>query len=114
MKLRVMYIDDEEELCENFVDCFSTEDVSIITFSQPPEAIEAAKISPPDLIFIDFRLPSISGDEVAQLMDPTIPKCLITGDIYVKTTYAFQKIFTKPYNQDDILNELEKWKQKKK
>jgi CheY-like chemotaxis protein len=99
MPLHIYYLDDEELLCENFVDYFASKDVVVTTFVDPKVALAAAKQSPPDMMFIDFRLPGTTGDEVAKALDPSLPKFLVTGDILVNTEYRFEKIFPKPYDE---------------
>ena len=103
MALKIFYLDDEVELCENFADLYNTDNVCVTTFSDPAQAVEAAKSNPPDLFFFDYRLPGTTGDQVAQLMDPKIPKFLITGDMTVVTTYKFLRVFSKPCKEADIL-----------
>jgi len=98
MLLRIYYLDDEEALCENFFDYFSSKDVEIKTFVDPSVAIDAIKKNPPDLFFVDYRLPGTTGDEVAKVLDSTLPKILITGDISVNTDYRFDRVFPKPYD----------------
>ncbi len=102
MALNVWYLDDEKELCEIFADVFSSVEVVIRTFVDPTEMIEASKSATPDLMFIDFRLPSTNGGEVAKSIDPAIPKVLVTGDIAVQTDYPFLKVFSKPYPYGEI------------
>lgn len=102
MQLRIYYLDDEEALCENFVDYFASNDVSITTFVDPNAAIDAIKKNPPDLFFVDYRLPGTTGEEVAKTLDPKLPKILITGDISVKTEFKFEKVFPKPYDYSAI------------
>jgi CheY-like chemotaxis protein len=109
MSLKIYYLDDEVELCENFSDLFSGKDLVITTFTDPSKAIEMAKNHPPDLFFLDFRLPSMTGDKVAQLLDGKIPKFLITGDIAVETQYPFIKIISKPYRVEDIDNIIQQY-----
>ncbi len=113
MPLNVLYLDDEKELCDNFSDLFSTGDIKVITFNDPVKASEAAKVNPPDLMFVDYRLPSTNGDLVALSLDPKIPKFLITGDISVATSYKFVKVFSKPYKAEDIWKVLESMLKKK-
>lgn len=112
MKLKVWYLDDEPELCETFLDDFSAPDISITVFSHAQEMIQVSKKSPPDLLFIDYRLHYKTGDEVAQLLDPKIPKVLITGDIDIATHYHFIKIISKPYKVNEISQLLEAYKAK--
>ncbi len=109
MSLKVYYLDDEEGLCENFSDAFSTEKFCVITFTDPAKAVEAAKLNPPDLFFLDYRLPGTTGDQIAQALDPKIPKFLITGDIFIETNYKFMKVFAKPYSDEEILKVLHEY-----
>jgi DNA-binding response OmpR family regulator len=103
MQLNVWYIDDEPDLCEVFCEYFSDTDVIVTTFTDPNAALSAAKLVLPDLLFIDYRLPTTTGDKVAQLFAPSVPIYLVTGDITVNTQYRFLRIFPKPYNEKDIL-----------
>ena len=114
MPLKVLFLDDEPLLGENFADEFSSEAVQVDTFTEPKLAIAHAIKYPPDLIFLDYRLPGTTGDEVAQLMAPGIPKYLLTGDLSVKTKYAFTAIFTKPVDPKNILTVLSQVIAKKK
>lgn len=107
MPLKVYYLDDEEDLCEIFVDYFASEAVEVTTFTAPSLAFDTAKINPPDILFIDYRLPGTTGDEVAKSMAADIPKYLITGDISVKTEYQFKAVFNKPYKPEDIQQVLD-------
>ena len=107
MKLKTIYIDDEKDLCDNFEDTFATDKISILTFTEPKSAIQAIQANPPDLIFLDYRLPGLNGDQVAQALDPTIPKYLITGDIMIETRYPFGKRISKPYKNSEILEIFE-------
>ena len=107
MPLKVYYLDDEEALCEIFVDYFASDSVEITTFTDPAKAIAVTQTNPPDLFFIDFRLPSTTGDEVAKSLPADIPKYLITGDIGVKTKYKFKALFNKPYKPEEIQKVLD-------
>lgn len=96
MPLKVYYLDDEGALCETFFDNFSDEKIQIQTFTEPSLFIEVANKNPPDLVFIDYRLPGTTGDKVAQNLPPHIPKYLVTGDLLVKPDYKFIAILEKP------------------
>jgi DNA-binding NtrC family response regulator len=101
--LKIFYIDDEIELCENFSDEFSSESVQINTFTDPQCAIELAQINPPDLLFIDFRLPGTNGELMAQRFDPSIPKFLVTGEITNINVTCFRDVFRKPLQRLKVL-----------
>ena len=100
--LRIIFLDDEKDLCDNFVDEFSSPRVSVEAFVDPVEMLNAAKKNPPDLFFIDYRLPGTTGDKVAALLDASIPKYLITGDSMNKSEYNFQAVIIKPYRSAAI------------
>jgi DNA-binding NtrC family response regulator len=102
MLLKIIYLDDEPDLCEIFYEEFSSKDVDIVTFTDIDEAIVAAKSRAPDVIFIDYRLPGKTGDEVARAMPEEVPKCLITGESSVDTQYKFKGVFVKPFDRDAI------------
>lgn len=102
MSRKVYYLDDEPVLCENFSDSFSNDDIIVTTFTDVATAIQKIIKDPPDLLFLDYRLPGTTGDEVALLLDPKIKKYLITGDINIQTKYHFLKVFTKPYKTNEI------------
>jgi len=111
MKLKIFYLDDETDLLEMFSDTFSSPDREITTFYDPKTAIGAIRQTPPDILFIDYRLPNYTGDQIAQMLDPKIPKVLITGDMQVKCDYKFLAIFEKPYSAgkvEEILDKLVK------
>ena len=113
MPIKVYYLDDEEALCEIFADYFASNQVEITTFTDLTKAIALTQTNPPDLFFIDYRLPGTTGDEVAKSMAADIPKYLITGDIIVKTEYQFKAVFNKPYKPEDIQQVLDGFLRKK-
>jgi DNA-binding response OmpR family regulator len=102
MPLKIYYVDDEPALLEMFVDTFSSPDLEITVFEDPKKAIAAIKASPPDLLFLDFRLPNTTGDKLALSIDPNIPKALISGDLSIKCEAKFDAYFEKPYKSSDV------------
>ena len=100
--LRVFYIDDEPFLCEMFAENFSSETIEVKTFTDPEEALLALADKPPHMVFIDYRLVNTTGPKVAQRMDPSIPKALVTGDLDVDSANQFVKVFHKPFDFDRI------------
>ncbi len=108
MPFKIFYLDDEPALLELFSDTFSAPDRVITTFSDPKAAIEAIRHTPPDVLFIDYRLPNHTGDQIAQMLDPGIPKVLMTGDMLVKCSYPFTAVFEKPYKSIEVEEVLER------
>lgn len=102
MPLKIYYLDDETELLDIFLDAFSMEGIEISIFSVPELAIKAMKSCPPDLLFIDYRLPNTNGDVIALELDPNIPKVLITGELQPSYKANYRAIFTKPYRLSEV------------
>lgn len=107
MPVDLIYIDDEAELTSLFKDLFQSDGIKVRVFTDVKAALESARMAPPDVVFIDFRLPNTTGDKVAEQMDPKIPKVLITGDLEAKTDFKFSAVFQKPYEPADILNYIQ-------
>lgn len=110
MPLKIFYLDDEPMLLEMFIDNFSGPGREIRTFTQPPVLIQAIKAEPADVLFVDYRLPNYTGDQVSHLIDPKIPKVLITADSQVALTYPYTAVFEKPYRPipiEELIQRLE-------
>ncbi|AOW78885.1 hypothetical protein A3Q34_19780 [Colwellia sp. PAMC 20917] len=102
MKKLVYFLDDEIFLGEIFQEYFETENIDIGVFNHPKEAIEACISNPPDIMLIDYRLPEMTGLEVAQFIDDKIIKILMTGDFVVPVNDLFKLTINKPYKLEDL------------
>ena len=102
MSLKLVYIDDELDLCEIFDALFASEMVSVRTFTDPREGVQAIASDRPDVLFIDYRLPGVSGIELARGIDPSIPKYLVTGEINIEAQANFLGIIAKPIDVDKV------------
>lgn len=102
MKLNVYYIDDEQELCDIFVELNQSDQLNIKTFIDPFAAVAEAGKEPPDLVFLDYRLPGMTGDKVAVALNLAVPIYLISGDFNVKTDFKFTRIIGKPVDNTEI------------
>jgi FixJ family two-component response regulator len=110
VNLEVYYLDDEPDLCDIFLELFSSNEVLITTFTDPEKLTKKVIEKCPNLIFLDYRLPFTNGDEVAQLLPAHIPKYLITGEISAQTSYPFVKVLKKPYPVSEIVSILDQAK----
>jgi CheY-like chemotaxis protein len=102
MPLRIYYLDDEPDLLEIFAELFGSSEVTVTTFTDPNKAVEAIMASPPDLLFLDYRLPNTTGDKIALQLDPKIPKALITGDLTLNLEAKFDAMFEKPISHQEV------------
>lgn len=102
MSLRIIYIDDEPALCQMLTDNCNSEHVRVESFTDPDVGLKAIQDNPPDLLFLDYRIGKLTGDDLAEQVDESIPKVLITGDLEVKPRQKFIKIFYKPFDFDEM------------
>ncbi len=100
--MQIYYLDDELILLEIFEETFSTKKIVITTFHDPSDFVSAVKSKPPQLLFIDYRLPRTNGDKLAQELKISVPIALVTGDINLKTSFKFDAIFEKPFKIREI------------
>lgn len=98
MTYTVVYLDDEPDLTELFVDLFSSSEIEIKVFNDPMKAKDYLLSHTPHLVFFDYRLPGITGDKLALELNLKMPTILVTGDMDVSTQFKFTKIFKKPYD----------------
>jgi DNA-binding NtrC family response regulator len=102
MSIKIVYIDDEPGMCQMFEDNFSSKDILVYTFFDLTNLPEKVLEIEPDLIFLDFRMPNTSGDQVASTLDPKVPKVLISGDLFIESSHKYLRIFEKPFNFDEM------------
>lgn len=114
MPLRIVYIDDESDLCQVFIDNFSSDEIQIRTFIDPVEAVRFMTNDLPDLMFIDYRLPGTTGIEIAKLIASSVAKVLISGDLGLKSSPEFVKIMGKPFNFQEVEGLIQGYVDKKK
>lgn len=108
MKINVLYLDDESDICNVFLETFSTEDVVIETYTDTDSALEAARNKQFDVIFIDYRLPDNMGDIIAQKMPEQIPKYLLSGEVPLSVPkFIFSGVLEKPLNRQLISRVLQ-------
>ena len=108
--MKVYYLDDEPMLCTIFGDAFTTDEIEVTCFTSASETIKACAEDPPFVIFIDMRLEDTTGDVVAEQLDDTIHKYLVTGDLANTSNYPFKGVISKPFDLMKIQDLLEKHK----
>lgn len=102
MPLKIYFLDDEKDLLEVLSDTFSSAECIVSTFNDPVTFVNFVKSHPPDLAFLDYRLPGCTGDDIAMKISPSIPKVLLTGDLEVKTRANFIAKIEKPFKTEDL------------
>jgi CheY-like chemotaxis protein len=81
MMKRILVIDDEEGVRDSFELALDT-DYEVETASNGEEGLERARAERPDLVFLDLRMPGISGVETLRELHQLyadINVCIVTG-----------------------------------
>lgn len=83
---RILFVDDDPDTLETMTRAVQIFGHQAIIASNGQEALEKAAGMPPDMIFIDMRLPDVSGHElISQLNDleaiQNVPICMLTASV---------------------------------
>ena len=100
--INVVYIDDEEFLCQIFKEFLHSDEVNITIFTDEALAIAYCNSTQPELIFIDYRLKTQTGIEVAKAITHSATKVLVTGELNVTSSADFHSVIEKPYKLAEI------------
>jgi signal transduction histidine kinase len=109
-KAKILIIDDEEIVIESCLQILKKQDYNIATANNGMEGIELLKDFQPDVVFVDLKMPGISGFEVLEQIheyDPTIVTVVITGFATVSSAVEAMKKGTydflpKPFTPDEL------------
>lgn len=99
----IVYVDDEHELNEIFRLCFQDSGHQVMTFTDEQKALNYCKQTPPDILFIDYNLKNMKGDDIARELPNNIIKILVTGNFSVDSDVVFDEIISKPFKIAELL-----------
>lgn len=112
----VFVVDDEQVISQSLAIILRREGYDASYFTNPLEALEQMKITPPDLLISDVMMPEISGIELAIQVAERYPDCKIllfsgqaaTTDLMNDARaqgYSFQ-LLPKPLHPRQLLEEI--------
>lgn len=109
-RCKILIIDDEEIVLDSCLQILSGGDYEIRTAGNGILGVDLAEKFRPDVIFVDLKMPGISGFEVLekiQEIDPTIVTIVITGFATIGSAVeAMQKgafdFLPKPFTPDEL------------
>jgi DNA-binding NtrC family response regulator len=112
----VFVVDDEQVISQSLAIILRREGYDASYFTNPLEALEQMKITPPDLLISDVMMPEISGIELAIRVAERYPDCKIllfsgqaaTTDLMNDARaqgYSFQ-LLPKPLHPRQLLEEI--------
>jgi two-component system C4-dicarboxylate transport response regulator DctD len=112
--IKIIIIDDDEDIRINTVDLLSTEFKQVEAYSSPKKIIDDISAGLPAVILTDLRMPDADGFEFAQEVqgiDPDLPVILMTGygDISIAVDalkHGIYDFIEKPFEIDRLMDSL--------
>jgi DNA-binding NtrC family response regulator len=112
LKKTILIADDEANLRRTLAQILCAQDYTIVEASDGSEALEILRKTTPDLVFTDWKMPSVGGEQVLRYMreEPrlaSIPAIVITAFGSSHTTIEAIRLgaydfVTKPFDLDEI------------
>ena len=114
MKQRVLVIDDEIRMCESLCEILESEGLEALHSTEPLRALKILAENMVDLIFLDIKMPGMSGIHLLKSMKamaPAIPIIIITGypsidNIVQSMKLGASNVFSKPPNIETLIREV--------
>ena len=116
---KILIVDDEESILDLLVAIFnSIKDIEILCAQDGSEALSIARISIPDIVLLDAKLPKLDGYEVCKSIknDPAMEhtKVLMTSgltensDVTKAREAGADDYISKPFTVTEILERVDK------
>lgn len=102
MQHKIVFIDDEPDLCELYEVLYELENTLNISFSNSKEALDYIEKNDVALCFIDYRMPNINGIELRKKISSEIPCVLLTGELDLKEIEGFKTVMQKPLKENEF------------
>jgi two-component system LytT family response regulator len=117
--MKVMIVDDETAGRRALVDgCRAHADLTIVgEFADPYKALDAIRANPPDLLFLDIRMATMSGLELARALEPTrLPIVVFVTAFDEYAVEAFEvsaaDYLLKPFDDERFAKAIERVRQR--
>lgn len=109
-KAKLLIIDDEEVILDSCTQILESGDYQIATAGNGMQGLKILEEFHPDIVFVDLKMPGISGYEVIERIyevDPTIVSVVITGFATVSSAVEAMKkgaydFLPKPFTPDEL------------
>ena len=110
MTEKILVVDDEPTIRETVAYNLENAGYDVITASDGPTALEAARTQSPDLVILDIMLPGMDGFEVCRILrkEMTTPVLMLTArddeiDRVVGLEVGADDYLTKPFSMRELL-----------
>ena len=101
----MLVVDDEPSVCECISMILSLEGHEVVTANSGREALSLFQKDKFDLVFTDYSMPGMTGDQLAQSIKAIAPNQLImmiTGLAPMQKSPAIDLVLSKPFQLDEL------------
>jgi CheY-like chemotaxis protein len=117
-RFRIFVVDDEVIIASTLATILQRNGLDAVSFTDPLEALSAARANPPDLLITDVVMPSLSGIDLAIALTGDLPKCkvlLFSGQAATANLLEVARakghdfeLLSKPIHPADFLKKIKK------
>ena len=112
---RILIVDDEERFRLTLAKLLKIRELDVTTLGSGPEALEALKQEPYDVIVLDVRMPGMDGIEtLAEIkkLNPNIEVIILTGHASVDAAVDIMKLggydyLLKPCSVEELVDKID-------
>jgi len=112
---KILIVDDEQQLRQVLSEMLMEFGWSVVTASQPQEALASVRKERYHVAFVDHHLGTMEGLELIEILqeiDPELPCVLMTGDLDIDSTVQALKegvagFLRKPFRVESLLVSIE-------
>jgi len=112
-KLKMLVVDDEPMVCDCIKGLLTYDGHEVHAVNSGRAALAAFEKDKFDLIFMDYAMPEMKGDELAiaiKALAPDQPIIMISGNVPVRGTLAgVDFIISKPVTLNDLREAIARW-----
>ncbi|MCM8790690.1 MAG: response regulator [Candidatus Omnitrophica bacterium] len=115
---KILIVDDDKEFLKELREMLILSGYEVTEVSDAKAVVRTVRITKPDVILLDLRMPSISGFEVADKLKScfetsNVPVIAMTGyytlkeHVWLMNFCGIKRCLKKPFNPLDVIAEIE-------
>ncbi|MBK6518589.1 MAG: response regulator [Polyangiaceae bacterium] len=108
--VQVVYIDDEPVLCRVFARLLTRSGLTVVTFSDPVEAMAYLRTHEVPVVVCDYRMPELSGLQVIDGLERAGAFFIVSGDLDAEALVSGHPrvtgLLTKPFRPEVLVGAI--------